>query len=67
LARYTPASGEIRLTLDPARSETPGARLFVGDGGGGGRGYARAGSTFERGGYTIALRQRTTEAVLRPR
>lgn len=67
-ARYLPASGVIRLTLDPARSDTPVARLFVrGGGGGGGRGYAPASGTFERGGYTIALGQEATEVVLRPR
>lgn len=67
LARFTPASGEIRLTLDPARPDTPAARLFVGDGGGRGRSYAPTSGTYERGGWTIALGQGTTEVVLRPR
>ncbi|TCP35560.1 DUF5695 domain-containing protein [Sphingomonas sp. BK235] len=66
-ARYEPTSGAITLTLDPARADTPAARLFVAVVTPGHRGYAPAAGTAERGGYTIALGAAPTEVVLRPR
>ncbi|MGR6329327.1 DUF5695 domain-containing protein [Sphingomonas sp. XXL09] len=54
-AVYTPASGRIALTLDPARRGTTSARLFVTRTTGAGAAYRPSTGRLERGGYTIPL------------
>ncbi len=65
-ARYTPATGRITLTLDPATPTTPAARLFVEAGAAGGRVYAPVGKAVVRGGYSIPLATRSTTVELTP-
>ncbi|MCX8474541.1 MAG: DUF5695 domain-containing protein [Sphingomonas sp.] len=66
-ASYAPATGRITLTLDPASTATPAARLFVETTTAGGRKLAPSTGTFERGGYTIALGAAPTSVTLTPR
>ncbi|MBI0475478.1 hypothetical protein D9601_08960 [Sphingomonas sp. MA1305] len=54
-AVYTPASGHIALTLDPASRGTTSARLFVTRTTGAGAAYRPSTGRLERGGYTIPL------------
>ena len=54
-AVYTPASGHIALTLDPASPGTTSARLFVTRTTGTGAAYRPSTGRLERGGYTIPL------------
>ncbi len=54
-ARYTPATGRIALSLDPATTVTPAARLIVETTTAGGRRYQPARGAFERGAYTVKL------------
>lgn len=62
-ATYTPATGRITLTLDPATATTRAARLFV-EASDGGRPYAPSTGRAERGGDTIALGSAPTTVVL---
>ncbi|WP_322963669.1 DUF5695 domain-containing protein [Sphingomonas fuzhouensis] len=64
---YDPATGAVRLTLDPARSDTPAARLFVETTTPGGRPYRPERGTFERGGYTVPLSKAASELLLSDR
>ena len=66
-ARYTPATGTVRLILDPARADTPQARLFVETTTTGGRAYTPDRGVMERGGYSVPLAAGPTEVVLSPR
>lgn len=66
-ARYTPATGEVRLVFDPANPQTPTARLFVETTTPGGRTYRPDGGTFERGGYSIPLSPGASVIALKPR
>jgi hypothetical protein len=63
-ARYTPATGRVTLTLDPANATTPAARLFVETTTPDGKAYALPGAASERGGYTVALSQGATTVDL---
>ncbi|MES2059138.1 MAG: DUF5695 domain-containing protein [Pseudomonadota bacterium] len=54
-ASYTPATGAITLTLDPADAATPAARLFIETTVSGARHYTADRGVEERGGRTIAL------------
>jgi hypothetical protein len=65
-AIYTPTTGHITLTLDPASAATPAARLFVETTTPGGRKLTPSTGTFERGGYTIALGGKPTTLTLTP-
>ncbi len=65
-ARYTPATGRITLTLDPATTTTPVARLFVEAGAAGNRVYAPVGGTSLRGGYSVTLGRGPTTVDLAP-
>src|SRR3546814_20399083 len=52
-ATYTPATGRIELTLDPADTHTPAARLFVEGTTDAARPMTVAGAMAERGGCTV--------------
>ena len=65
-ARYTPATGAIVLTLDPADAHTPRARLFVTRTVARGRNYIPTSGTADRGGIALPLGAGTTEVTLRP-
>jgi len=54
-AVYAPDSGRVTLTLDPATSATPSARIFVERTVGTGGALAIPGTIFEQGGYTRKL------------
>ena len=66
-ASYAPKTGTITLTLDPADATTPAARLRLETTTAGGRRYAVATGTAERGAQTIALSAQPTTVVLAPR
>ena len=63
-ASYTPSSGAIRLTLDPADSVTPAARILIENTGSQSRHYAMTQGTPERGARTLQLSDSTTEVEL---
>lgn len=65
-ASYTPKTGRITLTLDPADAETPGARLFIEATTAGSKVYATDAGVAERGGRTIALATTPTTVTLTP-
>jgi hypothetical protein len=65
-ARYTPKTGTITLTLDPATTATPAARLFVETTTKGGRAYTTDAGTDTRGGRTIPLSAGQTTVTLTP-
>ncbi len=64
---YDPATGAVRLTLDPAAPDTPAARLFVETTTPGGRSYRPERGMFERGGYTVPLSGTASELRLSAR
>jgi hypothetical protein len=64
---YDPATGAVRLALDPATDDTPAARLFVETTTSGGRPYRPERGTFERGGYTVPLSGTASALVLSAR
>lgn len=64
---YDPATGKVRLTLDPVTAATPTARLFVETTTPGGHIYTPDRGTLERGGYTVPLSAATTDITLSPR
>jgi hypothetical protein len=63
-ASYTPGTGAITLTLDPADAATPAARLFVETTVKGAHRYTADRGTDERGGRTIALSGQPTSVTL---
>ncbi|WP_156457905.1 DUF5695 domain-containing protein [Sphingomonas sp. Leaf412] len=63
-ASYTPASGRITLTLDPATPTTPTARILVEQTRPDGRPYAVDGGTAERGGQSVRLGAAPTTITL---
>lgn len=64
---YDPATGQVRLTLDPATADTPAARLFVETTTPGGRPYNPDRGVLERGGYTVPLSAAPIDVVLSAR
>ncbi|MBZ6381391.1 DUF5695 domain-containing protein [Sphingomonas sanguinis] len=64
---YDPATGKVRLALDPATAATPAARLFVETTTPGGHIYTPDRGTLERGGYTVPLSAATTDITLSAR
>ncbi|WP_294391641.1 DUF5695 domain-containing protein [uncultured Sphingomonas sp.] len=65
-ASYTPATGRIALTFDPADAHTPAARLFVEATTPDARPLAIAGARQERGGYTLLLPRTPRTILLQP-
>ena len=66
-ADYVPASGAVRLTLDPADGAEPAARVFTETTTAGGRTYALAQGRAERGGVTVPLAAAPVTVTLTPR
>ena len=66
-ASYSPASGDIELTLDPADEFTSAARLVVETTVAGAARYETGAGTVERGARTIPLARLPTVVTLRPR
>ncbi|SBV31666.1 conserved exported protein of unknown function [uncultured Sphingopyxis sp.] len=66
-ATYTPVTGRIELTLDPASQHTPHARLFVEATTASARPMTVAGAKAERGGFTIPLAAEPVTIALTPR
>ena len=71
-AVYTPATGQVRLTLDPADPHTPAARLFVERTTGAGPAVTVSavtgpGAVAERGGFTLLLAPVPTDVMLATR
>lgn len=64
---YDPASATVRVSLDPASTGTPSARLLVETTTPDGRSYRPDRGTPERGGYTIPLSGAPTDVVLSAR
>ncbi|MEG3086449.1 DUF5695 domain-containing protein [Sphingomonas sp. PB4P5] len=65
-ASYTPATGRITLTLDPATAATPVARVLVETTTKTGRQYTIGSGTAERGGTAITLSAAPTKVDLTP-
>jgi hypothetical protein len=66
-ATYETKSGNVVLTLDPARSAAPKARLLLETTTTWGRTYAAATGTADRGGYSIPLSNLEISVTLIPR
>ncbi|MXP27052.1 hypothetical protein GRI39_13545 [Altererythrobacter indicus] len=66
-AHYTPATGEVTITLDPATSTTPKARVHVEQTVAGSAAYRLKGGTLERDAYTVNLSANPTEITLTTR
>jgi Family of unknown function (DUF5695) len=65
-ASYAPANGRIILTLDPADSATPAARIVVNTTIAKSKLYAVLGGIAERGARTIPLSEQPTSVVIQP-
>lgn len=66
-ARYTPATGDLTVTLDPATSATPTARVHVEQTVAGGAAYSLSGANLERDAYTVNLSASPTDITLTTR
>ena len=66
-ARFTPSTGRISLTLDPASATTPEARVSVETTTKSGRPYVIADTRIVRGAYAIKLSAQPTQVDLTPR
>jgi hypothetical protein len=66
-AQYDAKSGKVVLTLDPASTAAPTARLLFETTTSGGHPYATDAGTADRGGYAISLASGATTVTLSPR
>ncbi|RKF18921.1 hypothetical protein D6851_14065 [Altericroceibacterium spongiae] len=66
-ARYTPSTGTVTLTLDPATPHTPEARLHIEQTLADGAPYTLSGGQLERDAYTVSLSSQPTDITLTAR